>query len=446
MRTLNFAVAVALVACKSSTPMSSPDMAMMVACPGGVCPTQSNIKHVIIVVQENHTFDNYFGKYCTAATGSAPTCTTGPACCEAGPAHDPTGASPVVLDDAQNSGVFNDRNHFADCETAEIDGGLMDKFVTGAATVGGNTCSAPGNFAYAPTTLIQPYLDMAANGAIGDRYFQPIIGQSSANDMYLARANFVFADNTYEPNSLGNNCGSVPPIMDFSGTTIADLLIAHGIGWSWYAGGYAAMKAAAPSCPMPPSDCAIGLKRYPCVYDPSDVPFAYYVSTKDKPGMFKDFDADFAADLAAGTLPPVAFVKGIGYKTEHPSGMITISAGVTFVKGLVDAVAASSLASSTLVLVTYDEGGGFFDHVAPPATSTVDGKSYGTRVPFIAVGAFVKKNYVSHVTMEHSSIVKFIEWNWLGGTTGQLMTRDATVNNIGDVLDPAKTGATVPSN
>ena len=132
------------------------------------------------------------------------------------------------------------------------------------------------------------------------------------------------------------------------------------------------------------------MKSYPCDYDPTDVPFAYFPSTRDKDGEMKDFDTDFAADLAAGTLPPVAFVKGIGYKTEHPGGDITISAGVTFVKGVVDAIAASPEASSTLVLVTWDEGGGFFDHVAPPATSTVDNQPYGTRVPLIAAGPFVE--------------------------------------------------------
>ena len=93
--------------------------------------------------------------------------------------------------------------------------------------------------------------------------------------------------------------------------------------------------------------------------------------------------------------------------------------------------------------MTYDESGGFFDHVAPPATSTIDMQPYGPRVPLLAIGAFARKNFVSHVVMEHSSIVKFIEWNWLGAT-GQLGTRDTQVNNIGSLLDPAMTGTTVP--
>ena len=431
----------------------SPDMAPLPLCGGDDCTTSSSIKHLVVVVQENHTFDNYFGRYCTATTGSNPTCNTGPGCCEAAPATEPGGASPVVLDDANNSGLFNDRNHFHDCEVAEIDGGKMDKFVTGAAMVDGNACSSAQNFAYAPTTLIQPYLDLAAANALADRYFQPYAGQSSGNDMYFARAQFVFADNAFEPMALGSACAGLSSSqmrMSFTGTTIADLLVQHGVAWAWYSGGYKAMKDANPQmasqCPAPPAECQAQLPSYPCLYDPSDVPFAYYPSTQDKAGQMRDFDAEFAADLAAGKLPPVAFVKGIGYKTEHPAGDITISAGVTFVKGVVDAVAASSVAASTLVIVTYDEGGGFFDHVAPPADSTVDHQAYGTRVPTLAIGAFAKKNYVSHVTMEHSSVVKFIEWNWLGGTTGQLMGRDGVVNNLGDLLDPAKTGTTVPTN
>ena len=98
----------------------------------------------------------------------------------------------------------------------------------------------------------------------------------------------------------------------------------------------------------------------------------------------------------------------------------------------------------SLVLVVYDESGGYFDHVSPPADSTVDGKPYGPRTPTFALGRFARRNTVSHVPMEHASVVRFIEWNWLGGRTGQLQTRDAVVNNIGSLLDPTQTGTVVP--
>src|SRR5262249_55515343 len=125
----------------------------------GPCPA-SGIHHVVIVVQENHTFDNYFGHYCTAPAGSAPTCTDGPSCCEAGPAHEPSGASPVVLDDTEN-GAY-DPNHGQDCELSEMNGGAMDRYVTGA------PCSDPRNFAYAESDVTALYLALADAGALAD--------------------------------------------------------------------------------------------------------------------------------------------------------------------------------------------------------------------------------------------------------------------------------------
>ena len=112
---------------------------------------------------------------------------------------------------------------------------------------------------------------------------------------------------------------------------------------------------------------------------------------------------------------------------------------------MIDELEASDYRADTLVLLTYDEGGGYFDHVAPPPDSPADGKPYGTRVPLLAVGPFARANSVSHTTMEHSSIVKFIEWNWLGLETGQLGNRDTMVANLGSVLDPTTTGVTVPA-
>ena len=213
--------------------------------------------------------------------------------------------------------------------------------------------------------------------------------------------------------------------------------------WTFYAEGYAAMQAAGGMCPPRPDDCKFPLSFYPCAFDPSDVPFEYYASTRDAPATMKDLSA-FEDALDSGGLPAVSFIKAIGYKSEHPGYGTTLSAGVAFVTDLAEHVAQSRYRDSTLVLVTYDEGGGYFDHVAPPAPSKVDGKPYGTRVPLIAMGPFAKTGTVSHTVMEHSSIVKFLEWNFLGGATGQLGGRDAEVANLGSLLDPTSTGLAVP--
>ena len=131
----------------------------------------SRIEHLVVIVQENHTFDNYFGAYCTAPAGSDPACNHGPACCEAAPAKDPNGFAPIVLDDASNGA--RDPNHEQSCELSQINGGAMDGF-----TVGQAGCANPQNFAVAGDAA-KPYWDLAKTGALADRYFQPVAGQSS---------------------------------------------------------------------------------------------------------------------------------------------------------------------------------------------------------------------------------------------------------------------------
>ena len=196
-------------------------------------------------------------------------------------------------------------------------------------------------------------------------------------------------------------------------------------------------------CPDAPDACGAGLSIYPCVYDPSDVPFQYYAQFRDNPIYMRD-QTQLQKDLDAGKLPQVSFVKALGYKSEHPGSRTNIRDGIAFVTATLAAVAKSDYAADTLVVVTYDEGGGYWDHVPPPPASAVDGQAYGTRVPTIVVGPFARKGAVSHVTMEHSSLVKFLEWNWLAMQTGQLGARDAAVPNIGSLLDGAATGVAVP--
>ncbi len=398
-----------------------------------VTSTASAITHLVVVVQENKSFDDYFGTWCTAPTGSNPTCTSGPGCCEAAPSRDPgSGDYPWPLTDTANATYSP--NHDQSCENVEMDGGKMDEYVTAS-------CGSFMNFAQSPASLVAQYRSWAGTYALADRYFQPVSGASSSNDMYFSTARFMFLDNTYEPKAVGHLCSTNTNTVLYGSTSLGDLLNAHGVSWAWYAEGYAAMKSAL-LCPAPPADCPAHVPYYPCVFDPSDIPQEYFASTVDKAASMRDY-GQLSSDLQHGNLPSVAFIKGLGYHSEHPSLGDTISAGETFVTGVVNAIEKSKYASSTLVLVTWDESGGYFDHVAPPPASAVDGQPYGARVPLLAIGPFAHRGQVSHVQMEHSSIVRFIEWNWLGAT-GQLGARDAVVNNIGSLLDPSATGTVVP--
>ncbi|GEM_PF-1569117 len=385
--------------------------------------TASNIKHLVVIVQENKSFDGYFGNYCAAATGSNPACTSGPACCEKAPLT-VQGAPQTVLNDNENAS--HDPNHAQACELSEIDGGRMDKFVSGAA------CSNPRNFAVADKAALGAYWDYAAKYAMADRCFQSVAGASSSNDMYLARGAFVFVDNSVMPDATGKECAPGAAYKNYAEPTVGDLLDACSVPWTWYGGGYKTKLT-----DKDPGHC------YPSYYDPSDNPFQYYSRFTDKPQYNKDY-SEYAAAISSGTLPAVSFVKALGSATEH--GGSPISPGVAFVKATVDAVLnAPAYRDNTLIILTYDEGGGYYDHVAPPADSPVDGQPYGPRQPFMALGAFAKTNTVSHVPMELASVLAFIEWNWLGKASGLLQTRDAVANNLGSLLDSAKTGATVPS-
>src|SRR5260221_158272 len=280
---------------------------------------------------ENHSFDNYFGRWCTAPAGSAPTCTSGPSCCERAPDTDRSGTAPRTLDDGANGDY--DPNHAASCEAPEIDGGKMDRFTSGP------SCADKRNFAIAPDALVKQYQDWAAKYALADRYFQPLVGASSSNDMYLAVAKYVFTDNDYKPASNGKGCiAPTTPTKTIAGEkTIADLLIAAGYTFGFYAEGYKAMLGT-PFCPSPPADCtgpSFGLS--PCTYDCSDVPFEYYAQFLDNDKYMKDW-ADFAKDVGAGTLPSLAFVKFTAYHNEHPGFGTKISSGVASAKTAIDAI------------------------------------------------------------------------------------------------------------
>jgi phospholipase C len=397
------------------------------------CPaekkTMSNIKHLIIICTENHSFDSYFGSYCKGEENSNPDCNYGADCCEKAP-EILQGLSPVVLNDTQNKNF--DPNHDQECERCEINGGRMDGYVKGC------YCSNQQNFAIADHQSVKVIHDYAKKYSISDRYFQATAGASSQNDMFFARASYVFKDNAKIPiGSIGSNCwylqhGIPDEIAMFYDPSITSLLDKCDFVLKSYAEGYrnASMSFENNKC-------------YPDGYGSGDIPFGYYAGVTDHPRFMADYE-DFKSDIINGTLADVSFIKPLGINTGHPMDA-NITAEMNFIKNTVEYVLNSSYAEDTLIIWVPDESGGFYDHIKPPKTNNVDGIPYGPRIPVLAMGKFAKKNYISHVTMEHSSVVKFIEWNWLNGKTGQLNTRDTDVNSIGDLIDPFEAGIEVPN-
>jgi phospholipase C len=357
---------------------------------------------------------------------------------------------------------FVDTSHGWNAVHEQINGGKMDGFVsgsTGADTClgSGPSCSSASNWAISDANTVGAYWNLADANALADRYFQPVAGGTSANNMYFAAAHFEFVDNTRMPDTIGTPLGCVQGacatgsrVMYVGEVTIADLLLDAGKTFAVYADGYAHAKADAPSCESVPNDCPYSTFTHPlaaqaCKFDASDIPFLYYERFAGGSNI-KDY-VDLEGDLNAHALPSFAYVKARGFRNEHPN-VSKISDGVGFVTNTLQLIASSSYADSTLVLVTWDEGGGFFDHVAPPASVEADSSGkpvpYGTRVPMLAVGPFAKKGAISHVQLEHSSVVRFLEYNFLG-PVGQLGHNDAKVHNLGSLLDATRTGIVIPS-
>jgi phospholipase C len=279
--------------------------------------------------------------------------------------------------------------------------------------------------------------------------------------MYLAIAHYQFLDDTAMPNTIGclldcsivSICLSAAKTLYTGRTTIGDLLLGARKSFTVYAEGYAdAAAAGAGSCPNIAGSCQYSFLSHPiahelCRYDASDVPFNYYSQFASNSHM-ADFYTQFAQDVAANALPDFAYIKAMTTRNEHPY-YSTISDGYNFVNGVIQTIAQSSYANSTLILVTWDEGGGFFDHIPPPPSIDTNDMNmpvpYGTRVPLLAIGPFAKPGFVSHVQMEHSSIVRFLEYNFIG-PVGQLGYNDAKVANIGSMLSAAAVGFAVPEN
>ncbi|KAI8901374.1 phosphoesterase family-domain-containing protein [Globomyces pollinis-pini] len=382
--------------------------------------TASAIKHVITIISENHSFDSYFGRYCQAPPGSNPKCNVGRNCCEAGSTN-VNGISPILLNDTSN--LAFDPCHSYDCMLCGINGGKMDGYMAG----GQCSNSDNRNFAMADGSKgsASQYWSLASQYALADRFFQSAPGASSQSDMYYARGAFVFKDNDHVPPS--HNCQNNK--QSYDDPTIANLLIDCDVSFTFYAEGYKVNP--------PPNEC------YPNYYDAGDVPFQYYPSLTNSPNQdvyFRDYEA-FKRDIQQGTLPAVSYIKPLGYKTEHP-GLSTISSGELFNQDVIERILTSTIyRENTLILLVPDESGGYRDSITPPPKSKVDNHPYGPRIPLLAIGNMVLKNYISHVQMEPASIIRFIESNFLGDIVpGQLQTRDAAVNNLGSLFNRTFTG------
>jgi len=197
--------------------------------------------------------------------------------------------------------------------------------------------------------------------------------------------------------------------------TIGDRLSAKGVSWAWYAGGWNDALAGH-------ADPLFQFHHQPFVY------FANYANgTAAKATHLKD-EQDFFAALRSGALPAVSFVKPIGLNNEHP-GYTDLLTGERHVQALIDAVRASKIWRHAAIIITYDENGGFWDHVAPPV---VDRWGPGTRVPALVISPFARKEHVDHHRYDTTSILALIEHRF---GLAPLSSRDAAADPLSGAFD-----------
>ena len=348
------------------------------------------IEHIVVLMMENHSFDNYFGMlgrgdgFPLGADGT-PVATN----------LDDTGKAVAAFHAPTTSqkGVRVSQNWASTHK--QYDDGKMDGFAT---------ASSPGAMGYFTGDDIPFYYGLAKAFPICDRYFASVMAQTYPNRRFLQAAT-----------ARGNITTDLPKVTEPPppNGTIFDALTTHGVTWKNYTHG------------LPE------LALYPSVY----------MANQDKIAKMDRF----VADAAAGTLPQYSVV------TPHPNiseeNPQDITEGEAFSCAVINAVMSGPKWAKTLLVFTYDEHGGYYDHVAPPPAFAPDDVGpdqtktkgvpgtydrLGMRVPTVIVSPYARKDYVSSVVHDHTSVLRLVETKW---NLGALTRRDANASNLLDTID-----------
>ena len=415
----------------------------------------AGINHLVVIYDENHSFDNLYGffkgangisrasetstKQIDLATGEPYTCLpqTDPHLVGTCIPNGPFDITKYVPADQKT----RDLVHRYYQEQVQIDGGKMDKFVT--------VSDAKGlSIGYYPTEQL-PVAAEAANYVLQDNFFHAAFGGSFLNHQWLVcactpvykdavkdgnpgdlhtilganglptkdgqlttQATGDYAVNTIFPAQAPTIKGA-PQLPLLTNATIGDRLTAAGISWNWYSGGW--------------NDAVAG-KADP-LFQYHHQAFNYYANyAVGTPGRehLQD-ETNFIAAAKAGTLPAVSFVKPIGADNEHP-GYTDILTGEQHLEALINDVRSGPNWKDTAIVITYDEHGGFWDHVAPPTSEKhSDIWGPGSRVPTIIISPLAKRHFVDHTLYDTTSILSTIEHSW---NLEPLGTRDANANDL----------------
>ncbi len=456
MRNMSTLVAASLATALAAGPAAAADA----KAPVGL----DRIQHIVVIYLENRSFDNIYALFPGAdgllgKSGWAPQVDKTGKVYETLPPVIDTGAKPPRPDDNFPAGLTNapflidqyvpqykrtpDLVHRFYQNQEQIDGGKNDKFaaISDAAglVMGFYDARNTKLWAYAKKYTLADHFFMGAFGGSFLNHFwlvcactpkydgtpsEAIVAQLDAQGKLVKDGALTpdgYAVNTiqsvFQPHdaAITDKSRLLPPV---NLPNIGDALSAKKVSWAWYSGGWNDALAGKP-------DPTFQFHHQPFAY------FANYGDgTEGRKAHLKD-EADLYADLAKGSLPQVVFYKPLGIDNQHP-GYANITNGDYRVGDMIDKFEKSPLWKSTVIIVTYDENGGFWDHVAPPK-----GDRWGpaTRIPTLIISPFARKGHVDHTPYDTTSILKLIEQRYGLAPLGQ---RDAKVNSLSHALTLGK--------
>ena len=359
--------------------------------------TKTPIQHLIFVMQENHTFDNYFGTY--PGADGIPANTKMPV----DPKNPQAGyVQPWHIGQATITDLSHNGNTFVD----QYDNGKMDGFVSALNFRAENGKISMG---YYDDRDIPYYWNLADHYVLFDRFFSSAPSGSFINHMYSVAAVPPGSEN---PLDVTTGLKNVP--------TIFDKLQAAGITWKFYVQNY---------------DPTINYRHVQGVGSRDSqviwVPLLNMDRFLDDPTLSSHIVdlKQYYTDLEQGTLPSVAYIVPSG-RSEHPPQYP--EGGQRFIKSLIQELMRSNYWKSSAFLMAYDDWGGWYDHVLPPH---VDANGYGLRVAALLVSPYAREAYIDHTQLDFTSVLKFIENNW---SIAPLATRDASANDITSAFDFAQ--------
>ncbi len=376
------------------------------------------IQHIVIIMQENRSFDSYFGTFPRAdgipmKDGVPTVCVPDPRTNECvKPFHDPH--------DLNHGGP-----HGAVDAVNDINGGKMDGFIR-QAVAGRRACRSPlapncgggtgpsDVMGYHDAREIPNYWAYAREFVLQDRMFEPNASWSLPAHLFLVSGWSARCDSP-DPMSCHNELQSPESIRqrgraagggtpNYAWTDLTYLLHNAHISWAYYvvAGSQPDCDDDAMTCPSKPQHADT-----PAIWNP--LPWFRTVREAGELGNIQDV-AHFFDVAKHGTLPAVSWIIPNGTVSEHPPALV--STGQAYVTRLINAIMAGPNWNSTAIFVTWDDWGGFYDHVVPPS---VDLNGYGLRVPGLVISPYAKRGFIDHQTLSFDAYLKFIEDVFLGG-------------------------------